>query len=263
MLGKLLKYDFKWVYKVVLIFNILSIIFAIISRISSLIPDSYLFNFISGFTGGLAIGFIICAIINLIIRSWVRFINNVYKDESYLTHTLPVSKNAIYFSKILSAILCLLITTIVAIICLFICFYSKENITFLKELFTMITNTYNVSVIMFLLIISLVLFLEIILIVIIGYVAIIFGYSKNNYRTIYSLVYGFLMYFAMQVVSLILVFVFGLVNIDVMNIIKTTNTINMPTVKTIFILAIIMYLIYNILFVILGSKKFQKGVNVE
>ena len=26
---------------------------------------------------------------------WVRFVKNIYKDESYLTHTLPVSKNQI------------------------------------------------------------------------------------------------------------------------------------------------------------------------
>ena len=34
------------------------------------------------------IGMIINSLINGLMRSWVRFINNVYKDESYLTHTL-------------------------------------------------------------------------------------------------------------------------------------------------------------------------------
>ena len=44
MLGKLLKYDFKWVYKVVLIFNILAFVFAVIGRGLSYIENSMVFT---------------------------------------------------------------------------------------------------------------------------------------------------------------------------------------------------------------------------
>lgn len=44
MLGKLLKYDFKWVYKVVLIFNILAFVFAVIGRALSYIENSIVFT---------------------------------------------------------------------------------------------------------------------------------------------------------------------------------------------------------------------------
>ena len=42
-------------------------------------------------------------IINNVLRFWVRFRQTMYGDESYLTHTLPVEKNTLYASKMLSA----------------------------------------------------------------------------------------------------------------------------------------------------------------
>ncbi len=263
MLGKLLKYDFKWIYKVVIAFNILSIVMAIISRLSSLVNNSTLFAFISSFTCGLSIGFILGALINLVMRSWGRFINNIYKDESYLTHTLPVSKNDIYFSKIFMTIIAILITMVVAVICLFICFYSKEFIITIKSYLESIASNFNISIFIFLFIILLILFLEIIFVVIVGYVGIILGHRFNNNRIGYSVGFGMLMYFGTQIFSLIILFIYGLFNKDVMNIIKTTGVIDMAIVKQAFIFGIVIYLIYNIFYIILGSKLLKKGVNVE
>lgn len=42
---------------------------------------------------------IVSSLINGLMRSWVRFITNIYKDESYLTHTLTIEKKDIYLSK--------------------------------------------------------------------------------------------------------------------------------------------------------------------
>ena len=36
---------------------------------------------------------------------WSRFIKTVYKDESYLMHTLPVTKNQIFNAKVFASIL--------------------------------------------------------------------------------------------------------------------------------------------------------------
>ena len=43
MLGKLLKYDLKWIYKVVGIFYILSLIFSVIGRALNEIENSLVF----------------------------------------------------------------------------------------------------------------------------------------------------------------------------------------------------------------------------
>ena len=47
MLGKLLKYDLKWVYKVVVVFYILSLFFSIIGRALSLIENSIVFSIVT------------------------------------------------------------------------------------------------------------------------------------------------------------------------------------------------------------------------
>lgn len=47
MLGNLLKYDLKWVYKVVSVFYILALIFSVIGRGLSLIENSLVFSVVT------------------------------------------------------------------------------------------------------------------------------------------------------------------------------------------------------------------------
>ena len=57
-------------------------------------------NIIGEICQGAMFSMMISAIINNLMRMWVRFKQNLYGDESYLTHTLPVTKASIYLSKI-------------------------------------------------------------------------------------------------------------------------------------------------------------------
>ena len=50
MLGKLLKYDLKWVYKVVIVFYILALFFSIVGRALSCIENSVVFSAVTQFT---------------------------------------------------------------------------------------------------------------------------------------------------------------------------------------------------------------------
>ena len=101
MLGKLLKYDLKWSYKNLIIFYALSIILAIITRLMSLIENSIIFMVITKICSGTLIAIFVNIFINNFIRVWARVIRNLYKDESYLTHTLPVSRKTILHQKFL------------------------------------------------------------------------------------------------------------------------------------------------------------------
>ena len=127
MLGKLIKYDLKWIYKVVIVFYILATVFSVIARMCFSIENSMLFNILGKIASGVAISMVVNSIINTVMRSWARFVKNIYKDESYLTHTLPIKKNTIYLSKVLSSLISIFTSVVVSVICLFICYYSKEN----------------------------------------------------------------------------------------------------------------------------------------
>ena len=116
MLGNLLKYDLKWVYKVVSIFYILAFIFSCIGRGLSYIENSVIFSVITQIAFGFAISMMVSSLINCLMRLWARFIRNIYKDESYLTHTLPVEKKTIYASKVIAALVCIFITIVVIVL---------------------------------------------------------------------------------------------------------------------------------------------------
>ena len=263
MLGKILKYDLKWIYKVVGIFYILAIIFSIIGRGLNEIDNSLVFSITAKIAFGIAISMMANCLINCIMRLWARFIRNLYKDESYLTHTLPVEKKSIYISKVITALITIFTTTVVIIGCLFICYYSEANMEVLKTVLELAASTYNTTVLNLLLLVSIVIFLEIIFIVLIGYDAINLGHKSNNKKMAKTLIIGFGLYMMTQVVTLMLIFIFGLFNSNVMNLINTTDIINVDAIKSVMYAGIGIYVAYIIFYYILGNIQLKKGVNVD
>jgi len=263
MLGKLLKYDLKWVYKLVVIFYILAFIFSVIGRGLSEIENSLLFDILSKIAFGFAISMMVSSLINSLMRLWVRFIRNVYKDESYLTHTLPVEKKNIFASKVISGVVCIFTTMIVVIVCLFICYYSEANIEALKTILELAASTYNTTVLNLLLLVAVVILLEIVYILLIGYVGIILGHKSNKNKMLRSIIIGFVLYFIFQALTLGLIAVYGLFNPEVMNLINTTDIINVEAIKSVMYAGIGIYVVYAISLYFIGQKHLNKGVNVE
>ena len=263
MLGKVLKYDLKWVYKVVVVFYILALVFSIIGRGLNEIDNSLVFSVLAKISFGIAISMMINSLVNCLMRLWSRFIKNLYKDESYLTHTLPVSKKTIYASKVISAIICMFTTTIIALASLFICYYSKTNIEILKSLLELAASTYNTTVIKLLLLVTFVIFLEIIFIVLIGYTGIVIGYKSNKNKMVRTITIAFALYMITQVVTLAVIFVYGIFNPNVMNLINTTDIINIDAIKSVMYVGIVTYIGYILLYYVLAKKLLEKGVNVD
>ena len=263
MLGKLLKYDFKWVYKLIIIFYILAFTFSVIGRAFSTIENSLVFEIVSQIAFGTAISMMVSSLINTLMRSWVRFIRNVYKDESYLTHTLPVKKQEIFASKVITGAVAIFTSMVVIIVCLFICYYSEANMEALKGLLEIAASTYNTTVLNLLLLVAIVIFLEIVYALLIGYVGIILGHKSNKNRMARSIVIGFVLYLVLQTLTLVLIAFYGLFNPDVMNLINTTDIVNIEAIKNVMYVGIGIYVLYIILLYWFGKKELNKGVNVE
>ncbi len=263
MLGKLLKYDLKWIYKAVVVFYILAFIFSVIGRGLSLIENSVLFGILTKVSYGIAISMLVSAMINNLMRVWARVIRNVYKDESYLTHTLPVEKKQIYLSKFISAIITMFTTVLVSVVCIGICYYSQENIEILKNMLELAATTYNSSVISLLFSIFCVFFLEMLFILLIGIVGIILGYRSSNNKIIKSIVYAFAMYMITNMVALLLVFLVGTFNSEFMNLFNTVDRVDIETIKNLMYAENVLYLVYIVIFYVVGKRIFEKGVNVD
>lgn len=263
MLKKLLKYDLENIYRVLLVFYALSLFFGVLTRMLFKIENSFIINVIAQICSGITISMIFNIIINNLMRLWVRFRNNFYGDESYLTHTLPVDKKSLYLSKFFMAIISLFFSIIVIALTLFIAYYSKENIEVLKNTLLPIANAYGSTVIKIILAVLFILFLELANALQAGYTGIILGHRMNNGKIGFSVLFGFGAYIITQVLVLFMLFIGGVFNGDIMNLFFTSEVINADMLKIIIYMAIGIYTLTLLIGYLFNLKWFKKGVNVD
>lgn len=263
MLKKLLKYDLKSINIVLIVFYGLSIFFSILTRIFLSIENSFIFNVIGQICNGTMIAMMFNIIINNLIRLWVRFKQNFYGDESYLTHTLPVEKKTLYLSKFIVSVITLLISISVIVLSLFIAHYSKENIELVKNLLLPLATIYDSTVIGIIFSFVFIIFLELFNMLQSGYVGIVLGHRKNNNKMLFTFIYGFIIYLLTQIFALVVVFLVALFNKDIMNLFYSMETLNVDMIKLCIYLAIGVYITNIIVLYIVNSKLFSKGVNVD
>ena len=160
MLKKLMRYDFENIFKFLCIFYSLAVIFGVLKRLTSGIGDSLVIEIISEIFNGAAISMLCSTLINNVMRMWVRFKSNLYGDESYLSHTLPVTKCAHYLSKIFTTVITLFVSFLVVGAVLFIMYYSKDSIQMIKGILAPLATLYDSSVVAILIVFIFILFIE-------------------------------------------------------------------------------------------------------
>ena len=263
MLKKLLKYDLKNIFKFLIVFYILSLFFGILTRIFLNIENSLVMNIMAEVCRGASISMMFSILINNLMRMWVRFKENLYGDESYLTHTLPIEKKTLYLSKAITAIITLFVSVAVIGLTLFITYYSKENLEIIKNVLFSLADAYNSSIIKILLAVLLVFFLEFANILQAGYTGIILGHKKNNLKVGYSVLFGFIVYLITQIFVLLIIFIVGIFNKDIMNLFVTKTIINIDMIKLALYMAFLIYTATLFIGYFVNVKLFKKGVNVE
>ncbi len=263
MLKKLLKYDLKDRFKVLLIFYSLSLVFAVLTRVFLNIENSLIINIIGKVCSGVTISMVFNILINNLMRLWVRFKQNLYGDESYLTHTLPVDKTTLYFAEILVSIITLFTSIAVIILSFFIAYYSKENIELIKNILLPVAAIYGSTITKILLALFFIFFLEFLNILQSGFTGIILGHKMNNAKTGYSVIFGFAVYTITQIFVLIVIFLAALFNKDLMNIFITSDIVNVDILKMVIYLSIIVYTVTFVIGYIVNLKLFKKGVNID
>ena len=192
MLIKLLKYDLKYMIKNMSVFYILSIFFAITTRLLSLPEQTVMIGILSKISSGCMIAMIANVVINVMMRSWVRFRDSLYKDEAYLTHTLPVTKNDLYNSKFIQTLIFFFIGFIIVLLSLFVAYYTPDTWQVIKEYIKTITIGFNMSTLFFITMAIVLIFLELFNAIQCGFLGIILGYKKNNGKIGFSVLFGFI-----------------------------------------------------------------------
>lgn len=262
MLKKLLKYDLKWCYKPLIVFYILAIFFSIITRVVESFEQTLIVLIIDKICSGIVIAMVINIVINCFMRNWARFIKNIYKDESYLTHTLPVSKNTIFLSKILTAIITLLTSFIVILICIAIVCLNKNSWEILKASLEQSAIFFNSSVFSLIVVLVVTIFFEFLFMLMSGILGIIIGHKSNNLKIVKSIIIGYGIYMILSAFSLLALYIAGLLNSDIMSIFNNIE-VSSNAIKSMMLVGIFVYAIYIFLVYFVGNKLFSKGVNVD
>lgn len=262
MLKKLLKYDLKWILKVEYIWSIITIILATLLRLTNYLNDSVITNIIKIVLTSLTITGMANILFNAIIRTWVRVKNNLYKDEAYLTHTLPVKESTILSSKIISGVLTMLFSVATITVTFFIGFYSKRLLEGIKTSLQIVATTLNSSVTNILIILAIILFLEITFILLVGVFGIIKGHRSNDNKIIKSVLISGITYIIFSGVSLLIAYIYGLFN-EKIKVLFTGNLIDYATLKIFLMIIIVIYTAYLIILYFLSQREFAKGVNID
>ena len=198
MLKKILKYDLIYMYRCLFVFYGLAIFFSILTRIFLGIDGAKIWEIIGKICSGTAISMMVSILMNNVLRILARYSSNLYGDESYLMHTLPVKKSTLYASKMLSTIITMVTSFSVVLLSIVVAYYTKERYDMFINAFI-----YKDGTIWDLLLVVLIFLLQILVITQLGYTGIILGNRRVKLKIVFSFIYGFVSYVIAQLVMFI------------------------------------------------------------
>lgn len=262
MLKKLIKYDFQKMFYVLPYFYLATLFFAGLTRIVNIWKDIQFIYILGQIFQGTAIALMINCLINTLLGILIRsFRNSFYSDEGYLTHTLPVTKNQLILSKFISALLVLISTFVVIVLSLGIIFYSSEFITLMKQALNLIETGLNFNATGLLILIIFVIFFQLLTMLLIGFASIVKGHSYNNGKISKSFLWFAIFYIASSIVSLLAVVLVLLISGNISEFFATV--MKSETLILLIVTALVVYMIYSVVFYFITNKLFNKGVNLD
>ncbi len=262
MLTKLIKYEAKPLFKVLGIFYSLALFFALLARILFSVENSLFVNILAHICSGVTISMIINIIINNLLPVWVFFKQSMYGDESYLLHTLPVKRSTHLAAKTLTSLLTLFCSIIVIVGAVLTAYYNKENLELIKKLLFPVSEFLGISIGEIILLLSVLLFLEFFSALQCGFCGIILGHRLENYKTLFSIVFGLVTYLITQAIAVAAAVAVSPFNQGIKSIIFNSNAVSPEGFKALAILMIIVYAIISAAEYIINQKLFSRGVNV-
>lgn len=261
MIGKLMKYDLKKMFRILIYIYIVSVILAGLTRFIKIWQDIQAIAILGYIFDGITYSAIGSILVNTFVHIIKVFICNFYKDESYLTHTLPVNKNKLLLSKYLSGLIVILASVAVCVVDLFIMFYSESFMLGIKTMIEMVVSGFNISAGLFLTIIILVIFAQICAIMSMSFTAIIVANMYNTKRVLKGVLWIAAFYFGSMIMTLLSAVIIFAIGGNLAEL--TAQVMSYNSFITIIILGLVLYVVYAISFYFVSQKLFNKGVNVD
>ena len=261
MIAKLMKYDIKKISKLLVYLYGAALISAGVTRFIYLWKDIQVVAILGYIFSGMTYSLIASILVNTFVQILRVFINNFYKDESYLTHTLPVDKHHLLLSKFLSGLVVIFSSVLVCFASLFILFYSKEFVLGLTTFIETMVSSYNMSTAGFISLLVLLIFAQICSLISMSFAATVKANTYNKKRVSKGLLWFLVFYFGSMNATLLSVLIVFAITGNLSQFLAAT--LSQTAFITISIVGLISYIFMAVLFYILCDKWFKKGVNVD
>lgn len=261
MLGKLLKYDFKAIFKpLVPIFGI-TLLLSLLQRVSTILGEQFtILKIPAGFLTGFYVVLLIALPIASFIFSIIKYYNNLAKDEGYLMHTLPVSKSHLVGSKLISAGVAMFATILVMIIALSITFAGIIHISDITNFFEQVFQ-YLEPLFVIMMFLSLV--LSYLSQQVLCYLSMALGQKHNNHKVMYSIIYGIVIYNAIQLVLTAILIIPGFLNSSFREILFGNQNPSVDFLICYLGFANIVTIIVTVLLYLATTKVLEKHLNLD
>lgn len=261
MLSKLLKNDLKRNMRWMWILFVATIGVALVTRGCKELGESIAFFSIVGiFFDSVFYALLVNTILQPFLRNFLNFSKSFYSDESYLTHTLPVSKNALINSKFLTTLIEVVLGFLTVVVSLLIMFYSPTLFDTLSILLSTIISG-KISVLLTLILFIVLVIVEFSMFLSIIYYSIVISYRSKEKRVLRTFITtAALSFLSLTVLSIAMVIVLLINNVDLSS---ATLVLTNKTFLSIMITGIVVYSAIITLFYFLTKKEFNKGVNVD
>ena len=133
MLGKLIHYDgkiqLKFLSGVCVVVALISLFSGIMSEVSDAFPKVIMLKMLRYLVFGCSVLAVAALVIGMVIYVVAYFRRNLFRDEGYLMHTLPVTGTQLFFSKLITGSICIYLSILAAIVCMCIATFRWDYIS--------------------------------------------------------------------------------------------------------------------------------------
>lgn len=261
MLSKLLKKDLKKNMRWMRVLFVSTIIVAALTRGFKELGNNIMFFKVLGiFFDSVFYALAVNVILQPFLRNFLNFTKSFYGDESYLTHTLPATKNQLITSKFLTALIEIVLGFICLVISLLIMFMSPSFFDTLSILISMIVSG-NISIYLVLTLFIVLVVVEFIMFITLIYFSIVIAYRAKEKRVLKT----FLLTAAMSFIAITILAICMIIVLAINGVSLSASTLVLPSSALISVLltGIIVYSLISIVFYFLTRNAFNKGVNVD
>ena len=260
MLNKLLKKDLQRNMRWLWILFVATIGLAILMRGCKALGENAIFFRILEIFLSVFYAVVVNVILQPFIRNFMNFAKSLYGDESYLTHTLPVTKSQLITSKFLTALIEITLGFVTAVVALLIVFWTPDFYQTLQGLIFLLVGVNLSPVLVLILLISLIT-VEFLMFIAMIFFAIVLAYRAKEKRIFKTFLYTCAMSFV--AITILAVVMLGVLAMNGLDLSGTSLRLTAPALISVLVTGISVYALFTVVFYFLTKRAFNKGVNVD